>query len=163
MTENTDTFDWNAPLPPPQERVTLPEGDAKFEVLDLKRERKEMGKLGTVNVAVVTLLVTSLVAPEASDKMEENLPLSPSMVWKLYQFFASIGQYQHGDVEGGKPFTPNWGKVKASEGFCTIKMRDWTTKKGEARKSPQIDQFLDAQGRARASDEPRPIGDAVPF
>jgi hypothetical protein len=151
-------FGWNDALPPPQEKKVMPEGDAEWEVLKLERARKPMGKLGTVNTAVLTLLVTSLEDPTCSEKMEENLPLAPSMSWKLYQFFASAGQYAHGDVEKGKPFTPNWGKVEGATGLCTIVHREWERKDKTKAKSPQIGAYLDDKGRSRASDEPRAVG-----
>jgi len=158
MSDN-ETWNWDEPLPEPKEFEILPEGDAEFEVLKVDRARKEMGKLGTVNVAIVKLLVTSLVSKGADPKtVEENLPLSPKVVFKLYQFFASIGQYQHGDVENGKPFRPNWAKVAGATGLCVVKHRPWTGKDGVERKSEQIDTFLDEKGRTRASDKPRAVG-----
>lgn len=157
--EHNDGFDWNSELPPPKEFEILPEGDAEFEVLKLERARKEMGKLGTVNVAIVTLMVKSLVDPKADSKtITSNLPLSPKTVFKLYQFFASIGQYNHGDVENGKPFTPNWAKVAGKGGYCVIKHRPWKGKDGVERFSEEIDAYLDSKGRQRASDEPREVG-----
>jgi hypothetical protein len=157
----TETFDFNEPLPPPQDFANLPEGDAEFEVLKLDRARKEMGKLGTVNVAIVKLLVTSLAEKCDPQPVEVNLPLSPKVVFKLYQFFAAIGQYNHGDVESGKPFTPNWGKVVGSTGLCVVKLRAWKGKDGNERKSPEVDTFLDDKGRTRASDSPRAVGNAA--
>lgn len=155
-------------MPPIQEKKILPVGDAEFEVLKFERARKPMGKLGTINTGVVTLLVRSLVDPDCTEKLEENLPLAPSMAWKVYQFFASIGQYKHGDVEAGKPFTPNWAKVEGATGLCTIQHREWERKDKTKAMSPQIGAYLDDQGRSRASDEPRAVGpqsefDSVPF
>lgn len=153
----TKEIGWDDELPPPQEFKLLPEGDAKFEVLKLDRIRKEMGKLGMVHCGVVTLLVSSLVDPDITETLEENLPLSQKTVFKLYQFFAAIGQYAHGDVEAGKPFKPNWGKVVGEQGYCVIEHHPWKGKDGAERKSPQVACYLDAQGRARASDEARVI------
>lgn len=149
---------WNDALPPPQEFALLPEGDAQFEVLKLERARKTMGKLGEVNVGVVTLLVASYAPGAESDTIECNLPLSPKTVFKLYQFFAAIGQYKHGDVESGKPFTPNWAKVVGCTGNCVIKHRKWTGRDGAEKTGHEVDAFLDAEGRTRASDDPRKVG-----
>jgi hypothetical protein len=157
MSEN-ETFDWKDSLPPPKEFDLLPEGDAEFEVLKLDRARKEMGKLGTVNVAIVKLLVTSMIAQTDPQPVEVNLPLSPKTVFKLYQFFAAIGQYKHGDVESGTPFTPNWSKVVGATGLCVVKHRPWKTKDGQERKGADIDVFLDEHGRTKASDKPRAVG-----
>lgn len=151
-------FGWNDALPPPREFELLPEGDAQFEVLKLERARKDMGKLGEVNVAIVTLLVASYAAGAEPQSVECNLPLSPKTVFKLYQFFASIGQYKHGDVESGKPFTPNWSKIVGKTGNCVVKHRTWKGRDGADRKGNEIDAFLDDQGRTRASDQPRTVG-----
>jgi len=157
--KNNDEIGWNEPLPPPKEFELLPEGDAQFEVLKLERVRKDMGKLGTCNVAVLHLLVASYSGGD-SQPMECNLPLHTKTVFKLYQFFAAIGQYTHGDVENGKPFTPNWAKVVGQQGNCVLKHRAWAGKDGKERKSPDIDVFLDESGRTRASDAPRKVGPA---
>ena len=52
----TKEIGWGDALPPPKEFELLPEGDAQFEVLKIERARKEMGKLGTCNVAVLRWL-----------------------------------------------------------------------------------------------------------
>lgn len=159
MTEEKE-YGFDEALPPIQEKKVMPEGDAEFEVLKFERARKAMGKLGTINTGVVTLLVKSLVDPECTETFDENLPLAPSMAWKVYQFFASIGQYKHGDVESGKPFVPNWAKVAGATGLCTIKHREWERKDKTKAVSPQIGVYLDERGRSRVSDEPRAVGQA---
>jgi hypothetical protein len=173
MTEAKEEFGWSDALPPPQERQMLPVGDAEFEVLKMERARKEMGKLGMVNVAILNLMVKSLEDESITSNVECLLPLSSKVVFKIYQFFASIGQYDHGDVENGKPFAPDWTKVVGSTGLCVIKHRAWKGKDGAERTSTEIDMFLDPKGRARASDKPRAVGatdkaddptfDQVPF
>lgn len=158
MTDKAD-FGWDEALPPPREFALLPEGDAKFEVLKLERVRKDMGKkLGTCNVAVLSLLVTSYIDPENPLPIEVNLPLSHLIVFKLYQFFAAIGQYTHGDVEAGKPFQPNWNEVVGSTGLCVVKHRPWKGRDGVERHDNDIEAYLDDQGRTRATDDPRVVG-----
>jgi hypothetical protein len=157
--EHNDGFDWNAELPPPKEFELMPEGDAEFEVLKLERTRKEMGKLGTVNVAIVTLMVKSLVDPKADSKtIEDKLSLHPKTVFKLYQFFASIGQYNHGAVENGKPFTPNWAKIVGKGGYCVLEHNKWIGRDKKEHVNEQVSAYLDSKGRQRASDEPREVG-----
>ena len=157
MTNETG-YGWNDDLPPPKEFVLMPEGDAQFEVLKMERARRDWGKLGTVNVADLTLRVVSFAAPDDPQELEAAIPLHPKMAWKAYQFFASIGQYKHGDVEAGKPFRPNWAKVEGACGCCTIKHRPWKNKAGKEMKSPEVNDFLDEQGRSRASDPVREVG-----
>jgi len=158
MTEAKEEFGWNDALPPPKERQILPVGDAEFEVLKMDRARKELGKLGMVNVAVLSLMIKSLEDDSITETVECLLPLSSKVAFKLYQFFASIGQYNHGDVENGKPFAPNWSKVVGSTGLCTIKHRAWKGRDGADRTSAEVDLYLDAKGRARLSDKPRAVG-----
>lgn len=155
----TKEIGWGDALPPPKEFELLPEGDAQFEVLKFERVRKEMGKLGTCNVGVLHLLVASFNGGEAQP-VECNLPLHEKTVFKLYQFFAAIGQYTHGDVENGKPFVPNWGKVTGTTGNCVIKHRKWTGRDGKDKTGSEVDVFLDANGRTRASDPARTVGKA---
>lgn len=158
MSEQKD-IGWGDALPPPKEFELLPEGDAQFEVLKIERARKEMGKLGTCNVAVLSLLVASFNGGDPAP-VEVNLALHPKTVFKIYQFFAAIGQYNHGDVENGKPFTPNWSKVTGQSGNCVIKHRKWTGRDGKEKVGFDVDAFLDADGRTRAGDEKRTVGKA---
>lgn len=154
----TNGFGWNDELPPPQEYKTMPEGDAQFEVLKLVRARRDFGKLGTCNIADVTLRVASYADADNPQEIEVALALHPKMAFKHYQFFAAIGMYKHGDVEAGKPFRPDWPKIVGKVGLCTIKHREWKGKDGATRKSADVDLFLDDQGRSRASDKPRAVG-----
>lgn len=162
MTTDSNGFGWTDALPPPNEFKLLPEGDAQFEVLKLERARREFGKLGTCNIADVTVRVASYADPDNPQEVDAALPLHPKVAFKLYQFFAALGLYQHGDVESGKPFRPDWSKVVGKCGLCTIKHRPWKGKDGAERKSAEIDAFLDDQGRTRASDKPRTVGAAEP-
>lgn len=161
MSTENNGFGWTDELPPPNEWKLMPEGDAEFEVLKLERARREFGKLGTVNIADVTLRVVSRADPDNPEEVTAALPLHPKVAFKLYQFFAAIGLYAHGDVEGGKPFRPDWSKVVGKVGYCTIKHRAWKGRDGGERKSAEVDAFLDAQGRTRASDQPRAVGEAA--
>ena len=156
-----ETFGWDSALPENTKPAVeiLPAGDAEFEVMKLDRQRKEMGRLGTCNVAVMKLQVTSLVENVQPQMIEVNLPLSPVTAYRLYQFFASIGHYKHGEVESGKPFKPDWSKVVGSTGLCVVKHREWTGKDGKTRVSADIDAYLDEKGRTRESDSPRAVGD----
>jgi len=96
-------------------------------VVKLERTRGNFSDCGTVNIAKLTLSVTSLVdgAPEGSEEIQVNLPLVAKMKWKMVQFFTSIGQRKHGDAG---EFQPNWSKVEGETGGCVVKHRDWVKK-----------------------------------
>lgn len=160
MTEEKE-LGWDDALPPPQAFELLPEGDAEFEVLGIQRGRKEMGKLGICNVATATLLVAPY-NPGKQQRMDVNLPLHATVVFKTYQFFASIGLYQHGDAESGKELRPDWTNAIGKTGLCVIKHRTFKKKsdpEGTATgRSHEVDCFLDEKGRSRMSDKPRAVG-----
>ena len=145
MTEkNTEVFGWDDPIEKGAEFPVLPEGTATFEVLKIERARKEMGKLGTCNVALLTLLVTSDENGETATFIE-NLPLHRKTQFKLFQFFSSIGMRQHGN---DAPFVPNWGKVSGTTGSCKIGIREWKGKDGETHKSNEVVKYLDPPSEA---------------
>ncbi len=133
-----DHLDWDSPIEPGNAFVVLPEGLAEFEVLKFAPVRKEMGKLGVCNVAVVTLLLKSAV-DGTEDTKDVNLPLHRKMQFKLYQFFTAIGQRKHGDEEA---FVPNWKAVEGETGKCMIKHRAWTGRDGKERTDYDVEAFL---------------------
>lgn len=127
--ENNGGFGWDDKIDPQQaERKLLPEGEAIFTVLKLERQRKEFGKYGVQNVAVVTLLVASLVAGSEGqeDELQVQLPLVVDLKWKLVQFCTAIGQRKHGETA---LFAPNYAKMEGEMGRCLIEHRPYISKK----------------------------------
>ena len=122
------------------EFITLPEGEATFEVTALNRTRKEKGKLGECNVAVLTLLVTHTESGETAT-FDEELPLHKKLMFLLLQFFTAIGQREHGE-EG--PFTPNWSKkaIIGATGRCVLDVRTWTKKDQSEGSANQIKSWI---------------------
>lgn len=156
-TQNNDAFGFDDQLPEDRPRGQLPVGDATFMVKSMRRVQKERGELGTVWIAELSLQVTP---HDGSDPgpLKEELVLHTKLAFRMYQFFASIGQYEHGSKE---QFRPDWDAVQGSVGFCSIKHRPWTTKEKEQRIQVEVDKWFDSQGRANAKDEPREM--ATPF
>jgi len=122
----SEGFGWDSKINPAdaeKKYPLLPEGPAMFTVLKLERKRKEIGEMGMQNVAVVTVALNTLVDEYDKEQFAEkteveiNLILVKSLLWKLLQFFVSIGQRKHGD-EG--IFVPNWAKIEGEFGRCTI-------------------------------------------
>lgn len=135
---NPDELGWDDEIEPGDGWTVLPEGLAQFEVLKFEKARKEKGKLGTVNVAVLKMLFKHLETGE-TDTKDVELPLHRKLQFRLYQFFTAIGQRKHGD-EG--PFAPNWGRVVGELGYCQIKHRTWTGQDGKERTDYEPDKFL---------------------
>lgn len=127
-TRNTGAYGWNDEVDTTStgERELLPEGEACFSVVKLERARKEYGKFGTINVAVLTLACSTMVeGSDAKAEIKVQLGLHHDLDWKITQFFTSIGQRKHGDE--GK-FVPNWAQVESSLGRCRIEHRKFAKK-----------------------------------
>jgi hypothetical protein len=147
-TEANGGFGWDDKIDPTEkERVLLPEGVAMFGVIKLERTRGNFSDCGTVNIAKLTLSVTSLVdgAPEGPEEIQINLPLVTKMKWKMVQFFTSIGQRKHGDAG---EFQPNWAKVEGETGGCIVAHRDWKKKDGSTIKVNDIAKFTSTEEAA---------------
>jgi len=140
-TQNTsaDEIGWDDDLEE-VEIITLPEGEATFEVLGLTRTRKAKGKLGECNVAILTLSVNHTDSGETAT-FDEELPLHKKLMFLLLQFFTAIGQREHGD-EG--PFKPNWSKkaIIGATGCCALERRTWTKKDGTEGSANQIKTWI---------------------
>lgn len=152
---NPDELGWDDEIEPGDGFQVLPEGLAQFEVLKFDRSRREMGKLGMINVAILRLMLTSSESGETATR-EVKLPLHRKVQFKLYQFFTAIGQRKHGQ-DG--PFAPDWTKVVGSTGFCEIKHRRWTGKDGKERIDDEPEKFLSEEEAAGAT----PGGDNLKF
>ena len=138
-TQNTDELGWDDDIEA-IEFVTLPEGPATFEVLDLTRTRKTKGKLGECNVAVLKLSVEHTESGQTAT-LEEELPLHRKLMFLLLQFFTAIGQRKHGE-DGA--FTPNWSKkaIVGASGCCVIGVRTWEKKDGTEGSKNEISKWL---------------------
>jgi hypothetical protein len=144
MSEAVKGFGWGDKIDPTAEaRPLLTAGAALFKVTDMKRDRKEFGKFGVQNIAVITLVARSLETPEEGevdvDELTVQLALVSQLKWKIVQFFTSIGQRKSGD-EG--EFTPDWSKVKGSEGGCTIEHRPYKKRDGTQATIADVAKFL---------------------
>lgn len=155
----SDNMGWNDALPPMEQHGLPVKGDAQFEVLSFRKAREDVKDCGECNVAVLTLLVAPFAHGAKQEKVEDKLVLHKKWAWKLYQFFASIGQYKHGDVDNGKPCTPDWNKVVGSSGNCVV---EHTPGRKEGQFFPRL-VYLDENGRSRASDQPREVGGGPTF
>lgn len=122
--QSSGGFGWTDEVDPASatdKYTILPDGEALFTILKFERERKDWGKFGTINVAILTLLVKSLVA-EATSEIKEQIGLHHDLDWKITQFFTALGQRKTGDT--GK-FTPDWSRIVGGAGRCMVKARKY--------------------------------------
>lgn len=141
MSENQE-MGWDSEIDPGEvnkPKSLLPEGEAFFTVVEMKRDRRPLGKLGVCNIADITLMVTSTNTDGPGGDVEDSLPLHPDMMWKVLQFFTAIGQRQHGD--NGK-FTPDWGKLEEAGGRCVINHRKYTGRDGAEKLANNVERYL---------------------
>ncbi len=125
--KDTGAYGWNDEVDPTnRDFLLLPEGEAFFTVVKMARTRKEYGKFGTINVAVLTLMCSTAVeGGEGSVEIKVQLGLHHDLDWKITQFFTALGQRKHGDE--GK-FVPNWAAVVDEVGRCRIEHRKFARK-----------------------------------
>jgi hypothetical protein len=121
---------------PQDEFVLLPPGEYTFIVENMERKEMTTQKLGTVRVADLSL--------KFSDETYEsyghiNLMLHPKTLWKIREFFKSIGE----KVESGKPFAPRWNAVIGSTGKCMVKNGSFVGRDGHKYSTNEVEKFLE--------------------
>ena len=139
MTEySNQNIGWDDALPDiPQEEFTLlAPGQYEFVVTNMERKEMTTPKLGTVRVAEVQLRFSDGQL-EGTGKV--NLMLHPKTLWKVREFFASIGDA----VEKGRPFVPKWNNVIGRSGKCLVKNGAFTGRNGEKYQTNEVDKFLE--------------------
>lgn len=134
------SFNFEDELPdiPQSEYTILTPGEYEFTVMDIERKEIDSKKLGgIVKVADVQL--------RFSDGQQEgmghcNLMFHSKTVWKVREFFASIGQ----TVERGQPFKPNW-NIIGQTGRCLVKSGSYVSRQdGKTYKTNEVEKFLAA-------------------
>ena len=86
-------------------------------------------------------LTIQVESQKGTANIRERLYLMKSMLWKLTQFFAGIGQ----PVVTGQPFVPNWSTVIGSKGKAEITQHHYTNQNGDDRTNNQISRYLKPQ------------------
>jgi len=136
-------IDYDDPIDPAAcqpKNVILPEGEAMFVVMEPPaRDRRAMGKLGTVKVVDVKFLVTAVTDAKEEAEITVGFPRHPDTDWKTLQFFTALGMRKHGDTG---LFVPAWDKVDQECGRCVVAPRSYTNKSGEIRQVNDIVKFL---------------------
>lgn len=141
MTDTHEGFGWNDAVEVPETGFELlPVGPAVFQITKLDRQRKEYGKFGVCNVAVLTFLC-SPVEGEGSAEVQSQFALVKALGWKIVKLATACGFRQSGD---GNEIDPRWwGQFEGAMGRCEIGHRTFTGKKdGKERKVNDITDFL---------------------
>jgi hypothetical protein len=142
MSDTThDGFGWNDQVEVPESGFDLlPKGPAVFQIIKLDRQRKEFGKFGTCNVAVMTFLCSPLDG-EGSAEVQSQFALVRPLGWKIVKLATACGFRKNGD---GNEVDPRWwGHFDGATGRCEIGHRTYTGKKdGKERTANEITDFL---------------------
>lgn len=147
MGDNHEGFGWNEKVDVSEISATLlPEGPAVFQITNLDRQRKEFGRFGTCNVAVMTFLC-SPEEGEGSAEIDSQFALVVPLGWKIVQLATACGFRKHGE---GNEIDPRWwGKFEGATGRCMIGHRTYKGKKdGKERTANDITEFLAAEDAA---------------
>ena len=137
----------------PQERyVVLPKGRYTFTVEGFERKQWTSGKLAGANYAELALRLNDA---ELEGTARVNLTLHPRTMFKVREFFKSIGE----DVEDGRPFAPKWNRVMGSRGRCLVEPRAFKGRDGKDMESNDVTSFLPPDEWATSPAE----GDGLPF
>lgn len=130
----------------------LPEGDYSFKVKSFQRGRYSGGaKIPPCNQANLEIEVFG--EHGNSIVIKHNLFLHQRTEGLLSAFFVGIGQKKHGE-----PLKMNWNAVPGSTGRCHVYVDEWTTERGETRKSNKIKYFIDPE-RDNTDDVPFTVND----
>ena len=136
----------------PQEEYTVLEpGEYTFEVTSMERKQWDRGKLAPAKYAEIRLRFAD---GDVRGSGKENLTLHPRTLWRVREFFKSIGE----KVEDGKPFAPNWANVIGATGRCTVKNGSFTGRDGEVKKTNEVGKFLPPTEEVGSNGE-----EALPF
>lgn len=135
------------------EYVLLEPGEYDFRVLGYTRARfPGSAKLPPCNQAKVQIQIGDTF-------LEHNLFLHTKTEGLICAFFKSIGARQ-----SGERLKMDWNTIAGATGRCVVKVREWTGKDGDVRKSNDISKFLPAEEGIAPPAAPAapPVTDYVP-
>lgn len=133
MSDEGKAIGWTDEIGGDDGKTLLPDGTkVTFKVIDIKNEKDAKHKC---NVAVLVLACTS---PAGSTTIKERLTMHTDFLWKINQFFTSIGLRKPGQPS----YKLEFGKVKGSSGVAMLKVRPWTNDQGEKKHINAVDRFL---------------------
>lgn len=140
--ENNEFLQWGEGFTAQEnEFVLLDEGVYNFTVSKMEKKVYDGNSTKIPNGCPYAELTIQVESQKGTANIKERLYLMKSMLWKLTQFFAGIGQ----PVVTGQPFTPNWSTVIGSKGKAEITQHHYTNQNGDDRTNNQISRYLKPQ------------------
>lgn len=137
-------LDWDAPIPDMPPQTTIPEGEYFFRVTGAKRGEwgLTVNKVGGSKYMDLTLEIFDDGGNSLGD-VNDKLTLHPSFVWKIRDFWRSVGC----EVIEGQPFQAPWGRIFGQQGRCKLSIREWQNKKKETCEANNVKEYLVADGQ----------------
>jgi hypothetical protein len=129
--------------------AVLRPGFATFRISELKRGYFE-GSAKMPQCHQMQLTLTCTEADGTSSTVYENLPLLSNWLWKLTAFFKAVRLIPEETPAGSNVNLP-WNSLAVGQmGYCKVKNRQYTNKKGEQKTTNQIERFLHGDACAEA-------------
>jgi len=151
MSDEGKAIGWNDEVEGTNDFTLLPEGTVvDFKVIDLKDDKDGRKRC---NVAVLHLACKS---PQGGTVIKERLTMHTDFLWKINQFFTSIGLRKPGAAKYRLDFT----KVKGASGKAIVRIRKWKDDQDRERSINAIDRFLPHESFAGAGDSDEASGDS---
>lgn len=125
--------------------VLLPAGEYPFTVTGFDRQNFDgSDKVPPCKMAVLHLAVDG--GEQGVANVDERLFLHTTMMWKLSEFFTTIGQLQKdGSVR------MNWNAVPGSTGRVKLSVNQYKSKNGEDRTNNRVEHFLPPEQSGQAA------------
>ncbi len=116
--------------------ILLPAGEYPFTVTGFDRQNFDGSeKIPACKMAVLHLAVNG--GDKGMANVDERIYLHTSVMWKLSEFFVSIGQLQK---DGSAHM--NWNAVPGAAGTVKLSVNKYTNRKGEERTNNRVEHFL---------------------
>lgn len=131
----------------------VPAGEYGFRVVSMERQyHNGSDKMAPCPVARIEIELTD--APRAAH-LFDRLFLNKKTMWKIVDFFTSIGLHDKGD---DKPFKPDWTRIAGRCGRCRVKTREYNGSTYN-----DVDRWLAPEAPAARAQAPyAPTADAMP-
>lgn len=144
MADTNNFLSWgdSFEVDPTHEFPTLVPGEYPFIIEKVERTsvQKEESDYYGCPMAAVTFRITGKdeTGSEATITRTENFMLHMDFLWKISELFISVGL-----ARKGERITPDWTGLPTRAGQCRVKVREYTNRNGDKRKSNDIEKFLD--------------------
>lgn len=119
------------------EKVLLPDGDYRFEVLKVEKGRFEGSqKMCPCPKAIVTFRISAENGVQVL--ITENFMLHESMKWKIIELFKATGVMGEDEKKGSMAL---WNAVIGKTGCCAVEINEYTDRSGNDRENNRIKKY----------------------